>query len=68
MKIAERKRQGADFEQRMRDVEMEFDTQKKLIELEGEGHFTRSCLDIEASTDRGNFGNKEGSNKPDSRL
>ncbi|GFW09067.1 uncharacterized protein TNCV_3081591 [Trichonephila clavipes] len=55
--IAERKR-CADFEQRMRDVEMEFETQNKLIELEGEGHFTRACLDIEVSTDRGHIGNE----------
>ncbi|GFV22976.1 hypothetical protein TNCV_1534111 [Trichonephila clavipes] len=44
------------------DVEMEFETQKKLIELEGEGHFTRACLDIEVSTGRGNIGNKVRSN------
>ncbi|GFT14186.1 hypothetical protein TNCV_2677271 [Trichonephila clavipes] len=61
MEIAERKRR-ADFEQRMRDVEMEFETQKKLIELEGEGHFTIACLDIEVSTDRGNIGNEVRSN------
>ncbi|GFV16895.1 hypothetical protein TNCV_4364951 [Trichonephila clavipes] len=35
MEIAEMKRR-TDFEQRMRDIEMEFETQKKLIELEGE--------------------------------
>ncbi|GFW07340.1 hypothetical protein TNCV_865121 [Trichonephila clavipes] len=61
MEIAERKRR-ADFEQRMRDVEMEFETQKKLIELEGEGHFARACLDIEVSIDRGNIGNEVRSN------
>ncbi|GFW04638.1 hypothetical protein TNCV_3066561 [Trichonephila clavipes] len=61
MEIAERKRR-TDFEQRMRDVEMEFEIQKKLIELEGEGHFTRACLDIEVSTDRGNIGNEVRSN------
>ncbi|GFW02631.1 hypothetical protein TNCV_2456451 [Trichonephila clavipes] len=42
----------------MRDVEMEFELQKKLIELEGEGHFARAFLDIEMSTDRGNMGNE----------
>ncbi|GFX44682.1 hypothetical protein TNCV_2807541 [Trichonephila clavipes] len=36
----------------MRNVEMEFEHQKKLIELEGEDHFARACLDIEVSTDR----------------
>ncbi|GFT13468.1 uncharacterized protein TNCV_2515171 [Trichonephila clavipes] len=61
MEIAERKRR-ADFEQKMGDVEMEFETQKKLIELEGEGHFTRTCLDIEVSTNRGNIGNEVRSN------
>ncbi|GFU14033.1 hypothetical protein TNCV_1580431 [Trichonephila clavipes] len=55
MEIAERERR-ANFVQRMRDVEMEFETQKKLIELEGEGHFTRACLDIEVSIDIGNEG------------
>ncbi|GFW30657.1 hypothetical protein TNCV_455941 [Trichonephila clavipes] len=61
MKIAKKKRQ-ADFEQRMRDVEMELETQKKLIELEGEGNFVRSCLDIEVSIERGNIGNEVSSN------
>ncbi|GFV84689.1 uncharacterized protein TNCV_4296711 [Trichonephila clavipes] len=61
MEIAERKRR-ADFEQKMRDIEMEFETQKKLIELEGEGHFARACLDIEVSIDRGNIGNEVRSN------
>ncbi|GFX96843.1 hypothetical protein TNCV_1648781 [Trichonephila clavipes] len=42
----------------MKDVEMKFETQKKLIELEGEGHFTRACLDIEVSIDRGNIGSE----------
>ncbi|GFY26475.1 hypothetical protein TNCV_2878071 [Trichonephila clavipes] len=42
----------------MRDVEIEFETQKKLIELEGEGHFAKACLDIEVSIDRGNIGNE----------
>ncbi|GFV08492.1 hypothetical protein TNCV_2937081 [Trichonephila clavipes] len=56
MEIAERKR-WADFEQRTRNVEMGFELQKK-IELEGEGHFARACLDIEVSTDRGNIGNE----------
>ncbi|GFX32587.1 splicing factor 3B subunit 2 [Trichonephila clavipes] len=60
MEVAERKK-WADFEQRMRDVEMEFETQKKLIELEG-GHFTRACLDVEVSTDRGTIGNEVRSN------
>ncbi|GFV00948.1 hypothetical protein TNCV_1387621 [Trichonephila clavipes] len=46
----------------MRDVEMEFETQKKLIELEEESHFTRACLDIEVSTHRGNIGNEARSN------
>ncbi|GFW36235.1 hypothetical protein TNCV_4930971 [Trichonephila clavipes] len=41
---------------------MEIELQKKLIELEGEGHFARACLDIEASTDRGNIGNEVRSN------
>ncbi|GFU48449.1 hypothetical protein TNCV_1630871 [Trichonephila clavipes] len=35
---------------------------EKLIELEGEGHFTRACLDIEVSTGRGNIGNEVRSN------
>ncbi|GFS63458.1 hypothetical protein TNCV_4610541 [Trichonephila clavipes] len=61
MEIAERKRR-ADFEQRMRDVEMEFETQKKPIDLEGEGHFTKACLDIEVSTGGGNIGNEVRSN------
>ncbi|GFW80723.1 hypothetical protein TNCV_1552391 [Trichonephila clavipes] len=61
MEIAERKRRS-DFKQRMRDIEMEFETQKKLIELEGEGHFARACLDIEVSIDRGNIGNEVRSN------
>ncbi|GFW25967.1 hypothetical protein TNCV_1329231 [Trichonephila clavipes] len=61
MEIAERKRR-ADFEQRMRNVEMEFELQKKLIELEGEGHFARTCLDIEVSTDGGNIENEVRSN------
>ncbi|GFX24023.1 hypothetical protein TNCV_2731281 [Trichonephila clavipes] len=61
MEIAERKRR-TDFEQKMRDIEMEFKIQKKLIELEGEGHFTRACLDIEVSTNRGNIGNEVRSN------
>ncbi|GFX06324.1 hypothetical protein TNCV_505431 [Trichonephila clavipes] len=61
MEIAERKRR-ADFDQRMGDVEMEFETQKKLIELEGEGHFARACLDIEVLIDRGNIGNEVRSN------
>ncbi|GFY12256.1 hypothetical protein TNCV_283591 [Trichonephila clavipes] len=55
----------------MRDVEMEFETQKKLIELEGEGHFTRACLDIEVSAGRGNIGNEARSTlavRPDSML
>ncbi|GFV19269.1 hypothetical protein TNCV_1475551 [Trichonephila clavipes] len=60
MEIAERKRRS-DFEQKMRDIEMEFETQKKLIELEG-GHFTRACLDIEVSTNRGNIENEVRSN------
>ncbi|GFW36720.1 hypothetical protein TNCV_1220521 [Trichonephila clavipes] len=60
MEIAERKR-WPDFEQKMRDIEMEFETQKKLIELEG-GHFARACLDIEVSIDRGNIGNEVRSN------
>ncbi|GFS60948.1 hypothetical protein TNCV_2002771 [Trichonephila clavipes] len=60
IEVAERKRR-TDFEQRMMDVEMEFETQKKLIELEG-GYFTRACLDIEVSTDRGNIGNEVRSN------
>ncbi|GFV00091.1 hypothetical protein TNCV_4057631 [Trichonephila clavipes] len=47
---------------RAEDVEMEFELQKKLIELEGEGHFARACLDIEVSTDRGNIGNEVRSN------
>ncbi|PRD27657.1 UNVERIFIED_CONTAM: hypothetical protein NCL1_34733 [Trichonephila clavipes] len=48
MFIEEQRKRRADFEQRMRDVKMEFETQKKLIELEGrEGHFTRACLDKE---------------------
>ncbi|GFU44677.1 uncharacterized protein TNCV_1507511 [Trichonephila clavipes] len=42
----------------MRDVEREFETQIKLIELEEKGHFARACLDIEVSTDRGNIGNE----------
>ncbi|GFX71192.1 uncharacterized protein TNCV_3409621 [Trichonephila clavipes] len=46
----------------MRDIEMEFEIQKKLIEFEGEGHFTRACLDIELSTNRGNIGNEVRSN------
>ncbi|GFW09375.1 hypothetical protein TNCV_2066331 [Trichonephila clavipes] len=46
----------------MRDVKMEFESQKKLIELEGEGHFTRACLDKEVSTDRGKIGNEVRSN------
>ncbi|GFS99384.1 hypothetical protein TNCV_1601881 [Trichonephila clavipes] len=46
----------------MRDVEMELETQKKLIEFEGEGHFARACLDIEVSTDSGNVGNEGKSN------
>ncbi|GFU82861.1 hypothetical protein TNCV_266581 [Trichonephila clavipes] len=41
---------------------MEFETQKKLIELEGEGHFAVACLDIEVSTDRGTIGNEVRSN------
>ncbi|GFU11031.1 hypothetical protein TNCV_344391 [Trichonephila clavipes] len=41
---------------------MEFETQKKLIKLEGEGHFARACLDIEVSIDRGNIGNEVRSN------
>ncbi|GFX77150.1 hypothetical protein TNCV_1679331 [Trichonephila clavipes] len=44
------------------EQEMEFETQKKLIELEGEGHFTRAGLDIEVSTNRGNIGNEVRSN------
>ncbi|GFV63851.1 hypothetical protein TNCV_5138561, partial [Trichonephila clavipes] len=36
--------------------------QKKLIELEGEGHFARACLDIEVSIGRGNIGNEVRSN------
>ncbi|GFS59866.1 hypothetical protein TNCV_3956821 [Trichonephila clavipes] len=53
----------------MRDVEMEFEAQKKLIVLEGEGHFARACLDIEVSTDRGNVGNEVRSNlSNDTRL
>ncbi|GFW83614.1 hypothetical protein TNCV_2204631 [Trichonephila clavipes] len=61
MEIVERKRR-ADFEQKMRDIKKEFETQKKLIELKGEGHFTRECLDIEVSTNRGNIGNEVKSN------
>ncbi|GFY12096.1 uncharacterized protein TNCV_4975961 [Trichonephila clavipes] len=61
MEIAEKKK-WVNFEQRMRDVEMKFETQKKLIELEGEGHSTRACIDIEVSTDRGNIGNEVRSN------
>ncbi|GFY16246.1 hypothetical protein TNCV_2348911 [Trichonephila clavipes] len=57
MEIAERKRR-ADFEQRMRDIEMEFKPKKNQIELEGEGHFARACLGIEVSTARGNVGNE----------
>ncbi|GFV43741.1 hypothetical protein TNCV_2770541 [Trichonephila clavipes] len=41
---------------------MEFELQKKLIELEGEGYFAIACLDIEVSTDRGNIGNEVRSN------
>ncbi|GFY09781.1 hypothetical protein TNCV_3697431 [Trichonephila clavipes] len=68
MEIAERKRRP-DFEQRMRDVEIKFETQKKLMELEGEGHFARACLDIEMSVDRGNIGNEVRSNlSSESRL
>ncbi|GFX97559.1 uncharacterized protein TNCV_2841191 [Trichonephila clavipes] len=55
----------------MRDIEMEFETQKKLIELEGKGHFTRACLDTEVSIDRGNSGNEVRSIlavRPNSRL
>ncbi|GFY03866.1 hypothetical protein TNCV_1196461 [Trichonephila clavipes] len=61
MEIAERKRR-ADFEQKMRDMEMEFETQKKLIDLEGEGHLAIACLDIEVSTDRDNIRNEVRSN------
>ncbi|GFX52757.1 integrase catalytic domain-containing protein [Trichonephila clavipes] len=61
MEVEERKRR-ADFEQKMTDVKMEFETQKKLIELEREDHFTRACLDIEVSIDRGNIGNEVRSN------
>ncbi|GFV90910.1 hypothetical protein TNCV_3616721 [Trichonephila clavipes] len=71
MEIAERKRR-ADFEQKIRDIEMECEIQKKLIELEGEGHFTRACLDIEVSTNRGNIGYEVRDPtlavRPDSRL
>ncbi|GFU73153.1 hypothetical protein TNCV_1267931 [Trichonephila clavipes] len=33
-------------------------SRNKQIELEGEGHFARACLDIEVSIDRGNIGNE----------
>ncbi|GFW01625.1 hypothetical protein TNCV_4085401 [Trichonephila clavipes] len=46
----------------MRNVEMEFELLKKLIELEGEGNFARACIDIEVSTDTGNIGNEVRSN------
>ncbi|GFY70904.1 hypothetical protein TNIN_325761 [Trichonephila inaurata madagascariensis] len=61
VEIVERKRR-ADFEQRMRSVEMEFEFEKKLIELEGEGHFARACPDIEGSIDAGNIENEVRSN------
>ncbi|GFY44885.1 hypothetical protein TNIN_261441 [Trichonephila inaurata madagascariensis] len=68
MEIAERKRL-ADFEQRMKSVEMEFELERKLIELEGEGHFARACPDIEVSTDKGNIRNEVRSNlRSETRL
>ncbi|GFW37279.1 uncharacterized protein TNCV_2632631 [Trichonephila clavipes] len=58
MEIAERKRWAEDEGCRngVRNSEK--------IELEGEGHFTRACLDIEVSTDRGNIGNEVRSIQP----
>ncbi|GFS52941.1 hypothetical protein TNCV_330891 [Trichonephila clavipes] len=43
-------------------MEMEFETQKKLIDLEGEGHLAIACLDIEVSPDRDNIRNEVRSN------
>ncbi|GFY43377.1 hypothetical protein TNIN_93371 [Trichonephila inaurata madagascariensis] len=68
MEIAERKKR-ADFKQRMMRVEMEFELEKKLIELEGEGHFARACPDIEGAIDAGNIENEVRSNlNRDTRL
>ncbi|GFY78193.1 hypothetical protein TNIN_117291 [Trichonephila inaurata madagascariensis] len=57
MKIVERKKR-VDFEQRMRNVKMKFELQKKPIELEGEGYFARAGPDIEGSIDAGNSENE----------